>query len=253
MPNTGKELRQKVLLLGRAKVIIILTIMAMFIASMIDLFVAKFLGAHYIIGDIVRTSLVVLIVTPFVSWYPISLLFELDRLEKKMSKLATYDDLTGLYNRREFYSHCQKLHQYAMRHKQPYCALVIDLDNFKAINDRCGHATGDKVLAEFGRILRQQSRDGDISGRLGGEEFGFFLPKTNIKQAEHFAERLREVTASTQTGCDNQLIQYTASIGIAGNVYNPKLPVEQVFNNADHALYTAKDNGRNQVFIFSPT
>ena len=148
---------------------------------------------------LLKACLIPLIIAPLVAWSPLGLLYKLDILQKEMAVLAAYDDLTGLYNRREFEEQSEKLHQHAIRHKQPYTILAIDLDNFKNINDQYGHGAGDRILTEFGALLRQQSRTGDILGRLGGEEFGLFLPATNIKQAEYFAERLRETIESSQT------------------------------------------------------
>lgn len=245
------NVQQKALSLGRIKSTILITLVAITLAVILDILLGKILGVPIGSQDLTKACLIALIIAPFISWYPLGLLFKLDKLKKEMAILATYDDLTGLYNRREFNNQSEKLHQYSARHKQPYAILVIDLDNFKNINDQYGHPSGDSVLTEFGHILRQQSRSGDISGRLGGEEFGLFLPDTNLKQAENFAERLRETIASSQIACDNQLIQYTASIGVAGNASNPKLSIAQVFKNSDHALYIAKNNGRNQVSIFS--
>lgn len=250
---TAINFRKLVLSLGQTKVIVIITVVTTVLAILLDILIAKIFGAEFIeINDLVRTFFIVFILAPLVSWYPIRLIFELDQLEKKMTSLATYDDLTGLYNRREFYKHAENLHQSAIRHKQNYAILAIDFDNFKKINDQCGHAVGDSVLREFGKKSLQKIRAGDIPSRLGGEEFAFFLPNTSLKQAESFAQRFREEIAASKVACDNESpIQYTVSIGIASSVTEPELPVIQVIKNADQALYAAKNNGRNQVAIFT--
>lgn len=167
-----------------------------------------------------------------------------------MSILATYDDLTGLLNRRAFYESCKTIRNFSIRNKQAFCLLAVDLDFFKKINDNYGHSAGDAVLASFGLVATEVSRSSDVIGRVGGEEFAFFLPNTNLQQAEKFSQRLRTKIQSSQITSDGNIIQYTVSIGISINQSNETLSVDEVLKYADQALYKAKNTGRNQVAFY---
>jgi diguanylate cyclase (GGDEF)-like protein len=128
--------------------------------------------------------------------------------------------------------------------------LMLDLDNFKKINDRYGHAVGDQVLKHFSSILRKELRKIDTVGRLGGEEFGIFLPETSLSDAGIFAERLRQELAQTPLLTDGQSIVTTVSIGIS-ELMSKDIQADSVLIRADQALYRAKKNGRNRVEFYN--
>ena len=238
--------------LGRVKVVIIITVIAFLLAVTIDSLLAKILLHQFKQSEaIIRALVISLIVAPTVSWYLIDSFFELDKLELKMRKLAAYDDLTGLLNRKVFYRSCEKLHSISLRNKQNYSILMIDMDEFKNINDTYGHSSGDKVLSTFGELSRETARDSDIIARLGGEEFAFFLPNTNIEQAKTFTKRLCEKIRKKAVISDNKFIQYTVSIGIALNSCDPEQTMIDTLKMADKALYKAKSEGGNLVKVYS--
>jgi diguanylate cyclase (GGDEF)-like protein len=158
----------------------------------------------------------------------------------RLDHLASFDALTGIRNRRGLE---------ALIEAQPEAALLsCDLDHFKAINDRYGHARGDVVLAEFGALLRETGRAGDIPVRLGGEEFCIVLPRTGPTQAIAAAERLREQTESRLRHLIAEGI--TVSIGIAVSTADSG-DAQALLRRADAALYNAKQAGRNRVVISS--
>lgn len=247
-------MRSELRKLGRVNLVINITLVSVFLAVLLNILLAEVFAHELNLKEsLLRSGMIPLFIAPFVSWYLVGVLFDLDRLEKEKSRLATYDDLTGLFNRRAFLQSCRSLHALSLRNHTSYCVLTIDFDHFKTINDKYGHACGDKVLSEFGALSAKISRNSDVLGRMGGEEFAFFLPKTDIQQAEEFAHRLREHISSKIVVYENKVIPYSISIGIATNGQAEKLPLETVLKQADHALYAAKRNGRDQVIVFDQT
>ncbi len=129
--------------------------------------------------------------------------------------------------------------------------LLIDLDHFKSINDRFGHALGDRALEIFAASARQSVRSSDLLGRLGGEEFAAVLADTTRDKAMAIAERIRATFAHTALEVDNRPVGATVSIGL---VYcqDPALDVAELLAQADQALYFAKEDGRNRVEVATP-
>ncbi|MEI4471268.1 GGDEF domain-containing protein [Frigidibacter sp. MR17.24] len=148
------------------------------------------------------------------------------------------DPLTGLLNRRGFEA------RFAAQPAPTGAMLMIDADNFKAVNDSLGHAAGDRVLADIGRILGMNIRMGDVLARVGGEEFALFLPRVSSADARDVAERLVRVVEMQVRAGDRPV---TVSIGLA--MYRPELDLASLLREADRGLYTAKDAGRNRVAV----
>lgn len=152
------------------------------------------------------------------------------------------DSLTPLLNRRGFREEAER--RLATLHGAPACIVFGDIDGFKSINDRYGHAAGDDVIRTIGELIACQLRPGDCAARIGGEEFVALLPRVALADARHMAERLRRQIAGTGIeALGGQSI--TASFGIAEAA--PGERIEQVMNRADEMLYRAKHNGRNRV------
>jgi len=248
-----KENMKKIVLgMNRVKLIIVVTILTICSALLTDLIISKIFGFEIVLEEmLIKVSLIPLVVVPAVGWYLLGLIYELDKLEKRMSALATYDDLTGLLNRRAFYSSAQSMADYCYRSKQPYSILLVDLDFFKKINDVYGHAGGDKVLASFGALSSETSRGSDVIGRLGGEEFAFLLPNTSLEQAKICAQRLREKINALEVKYEDKKIKYMISIGISSSSQlADEVDIDQLLAMADKALYSAKDKGRNQEVLY---
>ncbi len=163
---------------------------------------------------------------------------------------ATLDALTNLNNRRQFETRLGQEISITKRQGKPLCAMMIDIDFFKSVNDTHGHAAGDEVLRTVAGIIKQALRESDIPSRYGGEEFAVLLPFTHIDEAKIVGERLRKAVESTpitinQESDDEKQINVTISMGIAE--FNREESGEALFERADKALYEAKTNGRNQV------
>jgi two-component system cell cycle response regulator len=165
---------------------------------------------------------------------------------------AIRDHLTGLHNRRYAMAHLQVLARQADLGQQPFVVMLVDLDRFKSVNDRFGHAAGDAVLVEVARRLTDSLRAEDMVARVGGEEFLIALPGAGIEDARTVAARLceaiRDAPVLLPTG---QRIHVTASIGVAlvpvGEPVQDQEMLQGVIDRADRALLTAKASGRNQV------
>jgi len=161
---------------------------------------------------------------------------------------ATLDALTGLNNRRQFEVRLKQEYELAIRQKSNLCAIMLDIDFFKSINDTHGHAIGDKVLKTMANIIKKQLREYDIASRYGGEEFCILLPQTKIEEASIVAQRLRAAVESTQINIDeDKNINITISIGLSQ--LREKDKAEDLYKRADKALYDAKNRGRNRVVV----
>jgi len=170
--------------------------------------------------------------------------------DARMERLATTDDLTGLLNRRAFFAQAESARLLSLRLRQPITLLMLDIDHFKQLNDRFGHATGDEALVKFAATCSETLREHDILGRLGGEEFALALPGTDLDGAVHAAERLRQGVADTRLlTCGNN---YTMTVSIGVVLIDPEEDLPAGLARADHALYEAKRQGRNRVEVGMP-
>lgn len=164
-----------------------------------------------------------------------------------MVQCARLDPLTGVLNRTSLTSELGRNIKLARRHQAPFSMLVMDLDHFKQINDTLGHAFGDKVLRAFTDRAKSCMRDSDQFFRYGGEEFVALLPNTDQEGALHLAERVRAAVANDPVTYGEQSAAVTLSIGVA-SLEDAESP-EAIFERADHALYQAKNEGRNRTVL----
>ena len=177
----------------------------------------------------------------------------LDKANIELKTLASTDALTGLANRRQFDATLHKEWYRALRDATPLGLLMIDLDRFKALNDRFGHQVGDAFLARVGQVIRDTvRRAGDLAARYGGEEFAVVLPSTSASGALDIAELIRRAVLATDT---RSLVEggypVSVSIGVAATVPLAGSGATGLLHNADAALYQAKRNGRNRVEMLS--
>jgi diguanylate cyclase (GGDEF)-like protein/PAS domain S-box-containing protein len=174
---------------------------------------------------------------------------ERKHLEEKLNRQAHLDYLTDIPNRRSFMEQGEIELSRTQRYDKPMSILMLDIDLFKHINDAYGHQAGDQVLKSLANIFKEELRNVDIVGRLGGEEFGIILPETGIGMAVEVAERLREVISTTEVSLPMQIqIYFSVSIGIASLV-DKKMNIDMLLNESDKALYRAKQAGRNNVHV----
>lgn len=182
---------------------------------------------------------------------------ETEALQKRYEQLSTIDELTGLNNRRYFFSEAQAMLARARRHQHRCSLLLLDVDSFKQINDEWGHEVGDKVLCVIADVIRHEVRGGDLVARVGGEEFVIMLHESGFEGADLVAQRMQERLAHLEFDPQFGNLKLTASVGISG--YSPdrdtQVPihvlVDQLYAQADRAMYEGKRKERNARWIFT--
>jgi len=195
-------------------------------------------------GVIGLESLLYMIATAFIL---LAMAKERTELEHKVA--ASVDPLTGIANRRAFLDTAMRSLKQRSRAPQPVSALLFDLDRFKSINDRYGHAVGDRVLRMFTDIALSELRSTDLIGRLGGEEFGAVLFGAEASSAVATAERIRRAFAASQPGSSAGDAGVSVSAGVATVAADEQIEIETLLTRADEALYVAKARGRNRVEV----
>ncbi len=173
-----------------------------------------------------------------------------ERTEHRHKTASLIDPLTGIANRRAFLQDAEVQLKRQATEPRPMAVMVLDLDNFKGINDRFGHAMGDRVLQMFAEIGSGCMRRYDIFGRLGGEEFAALLVDTSRERALSVAEQIRSSFVEMTGMVEGKPVVATVSIGLVIS-YDAVLDLSALLAQADHALYRAKDNGRNRIEIAS--
>jgi diguanylate cyclase (GGDEF)-like protein/PAS domain S-box-containing protein len=168
------------------------------------------------------------------------------RLYSRVQQLAITDEVTGLYNRRGLFELGRREVERAARFNRPLCAMMIDIDHFKQVNDMYGHPVGDKVLHRLAECLRMNVRDIDIIGRYGGEEFLILLPENDLSAARLVGERLRRAVADLSIANKLGEICITISVGVA-TAHPETKDLTALIEHADQAMYFAKQSGRNRV------
>jgi diguanylate cyclase len=198
------------------------------------------------------TMLTVLACIPFMVTYPMAIgvvTYQLTRRvreqNRQLAAMSRVDGLSGLANRIHWEEAVESEYHRFLRGGRPSSLLMIDIDHFKGINDRHGHAAGDEVIRGMGAILRRCLRKADMAGRYGGEEFGVLLPDTGEQGAAAIAERIRAAIASTDID-DARRLRCTVSIGVA-TLASGTHGYHDWMNRADRALYAAKAGGRDRI------
>ena len=172
---------------------------------------------------------------------------ELEVANRKLRKLSITDGLTELFNHRHVHELLHEEFERSRRSGEPLAVVMIDLDRFKAVNDTYGHPTGDVILYETARIIRETAREIDMVGRYGGEEFIAILPNTAEDEASNFAERVRTGVEGYVFRDEANEVRMTASSGVASFPGPDSDTPEALLKRADEALYVAKESGRNRV------
>ena len=168
-------------------------------------------------------------------------------IHREVQEMATTDSLTGLFNKRYFYDELTKEFKVSLRYQTPVSLIMIDLDNFKLINDQFGHQVGDTVLKDITALLTRSLREIDIPVRYGGDEIAIILPETVIEQAFFVAKRIKRLIEGHPIKVGNKSVNVTASFGISSCPNSMIKTVEDMIASADKALYDAKKYGRNRI------
>lgn len=172
-------------------------------------------------------------------------------LQRKLSYQATHDDLTGVLNRNGFESKAQQLLNRSVNYKEQHVLGFMDLDQFKVVNDTCGHQAGDELLRQIAQLIKKQLRSDDTLARMGGDEFCMLLQNCNEHNGLHIAEIIRDAIAAYRFSWQGKQFSIGASIGLVKMTHEtPSLP--KLIGLADSACYAAKDQGRNRVNLYQP-
>ena len=164
-----------------------------------------------------------------------------------LRQLATTDSLTGLLNRREFFSLAEREFERFQRYRRLLAAIMLDIDTFKTINDRHGHQAGDLVIQTVAEHCRKQLRKVDLAARYGGDEVVILLPETDLHGASGVAQRLLEAIQQSPLAFGEHLLKISISAGVAAG--NGTSSLAALLHRADQALYEAKQAGRNRIKI----
>ena len=170
-------------------------------------------------------------------------------LARELSWQASHDALTGLMNRREFEEHLSHAIATAREGGEHHALLYLDLDQFKIVNDTCGHVAGDELLRQLSELIQSHMRDSDTFARLGGDEFGVLLQHCPLEQAQRVADALRQAVRNFHFVWENKSFDIGVSIGLV-SITATSGPVQSVLSAADMACYAAKDGGRNRVHVY---
>lgn len=172
---------------------------------------------------------------------------ESEQMKSTLKRQAFLDELTGLMNRRSFFDAAKQLFT-TRDNTLPECSLLmLDIDEFKEINDTYGHLAGDEVINQVARVLNSHIREGDILARLGGDEFAIILRDLDVKKAFSVAERMCASVRTFKLSQSPEPLQVTVSIGIT-DIHSTDSQIKPALNRADKALYHAKETGKNRVF-----
>ena len=176
---------------------------------------------------------------------------EMRALSRELGYQAKHDVLTSLYNRREFEEKLATHLEMTRRGESRHVLCYIDLDNFKVVNDTCGHAAGDALLKRLSKLLKAGMRRGDVLARLGGDEFGIIFVDSELDDANQIASKIRETIKSFRFYWEGDVFEIGASIGLV-EIGKDVRTIYDLLRAADFACYAAKDIGRNQIQVYSP-
>lgn len=231
---------------GITTITIGITLIAIALSLGITWSVHALLNAGPLREDLAVAVIAPLVIVPLISFQILQALYHLDQAEQQLRVLSYTDELTQVYNRRYFTQYVGQEFKRAQRFGETFSIAILDLDNFKQINDQFGHFAGDYVLQTMTRILTKSIRQADILARYGGDEFIFLFPRTNRQQILAWLARIHEASAETLITLDGLQIRPLFSVGVTD--YDPSIAsVDELLKQADDSLYRAKRKGGNQL------
>src|SRR5665648_276017 len=234
--------------IGKTNSIIVLALLSAILSVGLSSLMHLLVYRRITTSGIMIAFLIPLILAPVISFFFFNVLFQLDLAKSRLQLLSNTDDLTGAHNRRYFFNCLDQQYALAKRYGQVFSMLMIDIDDFKKINDIYGHPAGDAYLCLFSEVCKRESREVDEFARIGGDEFGFLLPHLSLEKAAEFTDRIRLLVEKQELQYHDLLIQTTISIGVI--TWTPQIKdSEMLIYLIDDALRNAKMNGKNQTII----
>ncbi len=250
--QTAKTWRNAIFRMGRYRSVLAITVFSILMSDMVTgviMSVFWWEGVDVLLKSLLVAAIVPGIVAPLASSFVVKLLIELEDLETQLLEMVNRDPLTKVYSRRYLLDCLEVEPERTLRSNEPMSLLILDVDNFKSVNDCHGHINGDIALKKIAQVCESTLRPYDVIARFGGEEFVVLLPNTPLPEACTVAERIREnVANATIELTSGESIRSTVSIGIS-TIIPPDPKCINLLSRADKGLYKAKDNGRNQWAI----
>lgn len=231
---------------GTFKVTLVVTIISIIFSVLISIGIMFLTDGSISIMGLFISIIVPAILVPSFEYRVLSVLSQLDFAEEKLKIISTIDELTGAYNRRYFFEAASQELARAQRYNGIFSIAILDIDNFKYINDNYGHLAGDHTLVEIRKICNENIRMPDIFARYGGDEFIFLFPETGKEKARECLERIIKSISAKTISYENISIQIRISIGLAEYSHRVLL-VDHMLKEADLALYRVKHEGGNKV------
>ena len=233
---------------GIAKVTIALTLISILLSSGITWGMNALHKGGPLGTGLAIAIIVPLLIAPIMNTQILRLLLQLDEAEQRLQVLSHTDELTQTYNRRYFMQYIDLEFKRAKRYGDMFSVAILDLDNFKEINDKWGHLVGDQVLRSLTSILKGCIRQADVCARYGGDEFIFLFPQTDRQQTEVWVRRIYETFATSSFQVEGLQIKPSFSVGVAAFEASFE-SFDDLLKQADDALYHAKHRGGNHVFV----
>ena len=250
-PHLGffRRLRVRVLRVGPVWACVVVTLLgvaaSLAVSLLINLLIHR--STHDMGVSLLMSGLIPLLVGPTITWLVMLLLGDAETARRAAEWLAVTDPLTGTFNRRHFFIAGERWFAHSRQAQEQLCVLLLDVDDFKAINDQHGHAAGDRVLIAVAEACKASLRETDLLARYGGEEFVALLPATDMARALQIAERMRAAVAGADVIADNgAIVRPTASVGVSALTAAP-VSFDALLAQADRAMYGAKRDGKNRV------
>ena len=253
LPSAWQRFRAWMLRRGLWPVCAGLTLFGMAASTSISLVINAFLqrSPHDFWISMITSAGIPALIAPPVTWLAMHLLIEAEEARRAAERMAVTDALTGAFNRRHFFIAGERRFDHARRLHEPASVLLLDVDDFKAVNDLHGHALGDRVLIAVAQACMACMRESDLLARYGGEEFVALLPATDLTHALQVAERIRAAVAGLQFGTDSgSKVRPTVSVGVAiltTESSTEPSTLDALLAQADSAMYRAKRSGKNRV------
>ena len=252
--DVSQSLRALLLRLGPGATCACVTLLGVAVSLLVSLLVNALIHrtAHDLWVSLLMSAGIPLLIGPPLTWLVMSLLQDAETARRTAEQLAVTDPLTGAFNRRHFFIIGERRFVHSRRAQEQVSVLLLDIDDFKAINDRHGHAVGDRVLIEVARACKAGMRERDLLARYGGEEFVALLPAADLARALQVAERVRATVAAISIASDGGVaVRPTVSVGVAIPTV-ASASFDALLAQADSAMYVAKRSGKNRVSTHEP-
>ena len=242
------RLHETIKSLGKFRAILVITLLAVAFSVVITYLITTWFGGGPGAIGLIAGAVIPAVIAPIFSAVMIDLIFKLDDARAELQRVSILDDLTGVYTRRHFLKVAAEEFLRAERYGHEFSIIYFDLDDFKLVNDRFGHQTGDRMLQAVSQICMRNRRAIDTFARLGGEEFAYLLPATNGQGASEVAERVKRLLSGEPICVNGDCYNITASIGVA--VYSHQYDsLDEMLARVDQVMYTAKAQGKNRIVV----